>query len=390
MEPKETVLQESRNEDMPLGSNVRESQESLVAHVCHELLSKLPNSIAPYRLRERLETIGLLQPMTIFLRQEMERMNKLLRLVWSTVNDLLLAIEGVIVMSQPLHEAMDAIFEAKIPSVWLKFSWESNKLGFWFTELLERCTQLFAWLLETRPISFWMTGFFNPQGFLTALRQEIARKHPGWSLDCVVLVNRVTRMHVDEVREYPTDGVYVHGLYLQGAAWDHRNCRLIESRPKQLFDSLPVVNLTAQLEVSPGVYLGGFSTPEEPPGKYIFRAVKSKRVAPIGMSARANVNADRKRKPDDSGAIFSIYLPEEPYKYKSPNLFSDNKPKVSLAAPLLPHEEGSDAVSHVYIAPVYKNTHRSTDNFITTLKLACPKSSDHWIMRSVAVLGDFR
>ncbi|KAF8561859.1 hypothetical protein P879_08626, partial [Paragonimus westermani] len=394
MEPKETVLQESRIEDKQLGSNVRDSQESLVAHACHELLSKLPNSITPHRLRERLETIGLLQPMTIFLRQEIERMNKLLRLVWSTLNDLLLAIEGLIVMSQPLHEAMNAISEAKIPSTWLKFSWESNKLGFWFTELLERCTQLFAWLLETRPISFWMTGFFNPQGFLTALRQEVARKHPGWSLDCMVLVNRVTRMHVDEVREYPTDGIYVHGLYLQGAAWDHRNCRLMESRPKQLFDSLPVVNLTAQLEVSPGVYLGGFTTPEEPPGKFIFRAVKSKRVAPIGVSVRTNVNAGREGKPEDSAAAISVYLPEEPNsganKYRRTNLSSDNRPKVSIAAPLMPRKEEGNAISHVYIAPVYKNTLRNTDNLITTLKLACPKSSDHWIMRSVAVLGDIR
>ncbi|KAF6775712.1 hypothetical protein AHF37_04901 [Paragonimus kellicotti] len=177
---------------------------------------------------------------------------------------------------------------------------------------------------------------------------------------------------------------------MQGAAWDHRNCRLIESRPKQLFDSLPVVNLTAQLEVSPGVYLGGFSTPEEPPGKYIFRTVKSKRVTPIGVSVRENVNPVRNRKPEDSRVTVSTYLPEEPNKYKSTNLFSDNKPKVSIAAPLLPHEEGTTAVSHVYIAPVYKNTHRSTDNFITTLKLACPKSSDHWTMRSVAILGDFR
>jgi dynein heavy chain len=40
-------------------------------------------------------------------------------------------------------------------------------------------------------------------------------------------------------------GVYVHGLYLDGAGWDKRNCKLIEPAAKVLYPIMPVVHVYA-------------------------------------------------------------------------------------------------------------------------------------------------
>uniref|UniRef100_A0A183SJY9 Dynein axonemal heavy chain 3 n=2 Tax=Schistocephalus solidus TaxID=70667 RepID=A0A183SJY9_SCHSO len=221
-----------------------ETRESVVYRLASEMESKLPPDYNPFEVKDRLQKIDYLKPLHIFLRQEIDRMQRVIRVVRSTIGDLKLAIDGTIIMSENLRDALDNIFDARIPSSWRKISWNSATLGFWFTDLLDRNMQFHDWLFQGRPNCYWLTGFFNPQGFLTAMRQEIARANK-YALDDAVLINDVTRMSSEEVQRGASEGVYIYGLFLDGAGWDRKNARLMEPQAKVLYTPLPVVHISA-------------------------------------------------------------------------------------------------------------------------------------------------
>lgn len=72
------------------------------------------------QVRERLRSMGSLQPMNIFLRQEIDRMQRVIVLVRNTLSDLKLAIDGTIIMSENLRDALDCMYDARIPARWKK------------------------------------------------------------------------------------------------------------------------------------------------------------------------------------------------------------------------------------------------------------------------------
>jgi dynein heavy chain len=230
------------------------SREDVVYEKAGELVDKMPAFYDEEDYKAKIKALGGLGiPLNIFLYQEIQRFQAVLLYVKQMLVNLQLAIKGEVVMTEQLQEAIGVIYEAKVPAPWTftpggdEFSWISPSLGLWFTSLLQRDEQLRTWMNKGRPNCFWMTGFANPNGFLTAMRQEVCRQHKAddWALDDVIYQTDVTDFErFEQVKAPPKEGQYVHGLFLDGAGWDKSGGHLAESTPKILFAPLPVLYIT--------------------------------------------------------------------------------------------------------------------------------------------------
>ena len=105
----------------------------------------------------------------------------------------------------------------QVPPNWAKLAYASlNGLTAWYADLLLRINELQGWTSDFMlPVSVWISGFFNPQSFLTAVMQSTARKNE-LPLDRMCLVCEVTKKYnKEEFSSGPREGAYIHGLYME-------------------------------------------------------------------------------------------------------------------------------------------------------------------------------
>lgn len=245
------------------------SRDDIINDYVIDFLSKLPPDYIEVDVRDIINKLagpkgldkGFKVPLNIFLFQEIMRLQNIIGIVRKTLIDLREVREGNIILTPQLQDAADSIYDSRVPYQWLydangtEISWLDTQMGTWLSGLQDRNAQLSGWLKERPPV-YNLGFFFNPQGFLTATKQEVTRQNqinpPGgntgevWSLDDVE-EQTIVRDRNDKAGQNDR-GVIIRGLYLEGAKYAVKEGgRLDELTGKDTFVDMPNIFVGAKM-----------------------------------------------------------------------------------------------------------------------------------------------
>jgi len=150
------VLMDIRPKDS--GGGDGKSMDDIVKDTVNDFISKMPPAYNLKQVRDQINKLGgpsklvkggkpckgLDVPLNVFLLQEIQRMHTIIEKVTTTLKEIILSIDGQIIMTPSLANAIDCVFDSKVPYDWMydttgaEISWLYPLLGSWFTSLNKR------------------------------------------------------------------------------------------------------------------------------------------------------------------------------------------------------------------------------------------------------------
>ena len=171
--------------------------------------------------------------------QECEYMNYLLEEICASLGQLKKAKDGELTYSEKLEKLETCLNLEKVPDGWAELAYPAKRsLATWFDNLLRRIEQLSAW--KDDPINIpkvtRINLLFNPQSFLTAIKQESKKD----DLNKLTISTEFTKKPLEAIDTAAKDGAYCYGFLLDGASWDWQAGIMDEARPKEMYSVMPV------------------------------------------------------------------------------------------------------------------------------------------------------
>nr|XP_060479238.1 dynein axonemal heavy chain 6 [Panthera onca] len=250
------------------------SNDEIVQELVASVQTRVPETLEMESASESLftkDSQGRLNSLTTVLGQEVDRFNQLLKLIHTSLETLNKAIAGLVVMSEEMEKVYNSFLNNQVPSLWSTTAYPSLKpLGSWVKDLILRTAFVDLWLKRGQPKSFWISGFFFPQGFLTGTLQNHARKH-NLPIDELSFKYNMTPIYRDQAAVIeaaktvqfgqelpmdlelpsPEDGVLVHGMFMDASRWDNTEMVIEDALPGQMNPMLPVVHFEPQQNYVP-------------------------------------------------------------------------------------------------------------------------------------------
>jgi dynein heavy chain len=228
------------------GGGGEKTGDQIVQEVAERLENSFPEDLRMENAGKttfKVDSEGIMDSLGTVLSQELQKFNRLLRLARKTIAELQKAIKGLVVMSADLETMYEDFMFNNIPRLWGQVSYDSLKsLASYELDLQTRIEFMRRWLHKGRPSAFPLYLFFFPQGFLTGVLQNHARQYlvPINTLDFSFRIVRDVEC-IEKIKA-PKDGVYIYGLWMEGARFDREKGHLEESYPGEMFSEMPTVH----------------------------------------------------------------------------------------------------------------------------------------------------
>merc|ERR1719421_364586 len=227
-----------------------QSPMALAEQLCNDFLDEVRDIAFPVEDLTRSMSDEEKGPYQFVFLQECDYMNVLvMETMITTLAELQLGFKGELTMSPAMEDLADCLYLAKIPPRWAKYSFASTRpLLSWLTNLKERCEQLNEWVADPLniPKVVDVGRLFNPASFLTAIKQLCCQQQQ-LELNKLQVFTDVTKREVKQIEAPSRDGAFVCGFFLEGARWDMNGNSLEDSKPKEMYFKMPVVNCKAGL-----------------------------------------------------------------------------------------------------------------------------------------------
>jgi dynein heavy chain len=220
----------------------------------------IPDPIKMDQIREdllQLDERKLYKPLSTVFFQEVDRFNVLLAIITDSLEKLMAAVSGTIIMSAVLDDVYFKLYNNQVPKLWSANAYPSLKpLKSWVKDLRNRIEFFKTWVIQGKPDPerYKLPYFFFPQGFLTGVLQTYARDNK-IPIDTLKFEFRVYDPDKDTSKEDPLEpgSIVVSGLFLEGARWDRKRRSLLDQFDGELYDEmLPIAFIPKEVKLTVG------------------------------------------------------------------------------------------------------------------------------------------
>ncbi len=221
------------------------NNEKEVMLATKSMMERLPDVVFNFKKSHpdtfAVSKTGGINSLGVFCKQECEQFENLIKVIRRSLYDVQRALQGFIIMSPSLESVYVSFIYQRVPKMWEDAGYPCLKpLRSWTEDFFLRIKNLQSWVYDGPKLSYWLSGLFFPQGFLTSVLQMYARDR-SVAIDLLGFTTEVCKFYEEDVKEEPEYGSYIHGLFMQGAKYDVEIDSVIEAAPGDLFDRFPVI-----------------------------------------------------------------------------------------------------------------------------------------------------